>query len=87
MRSARGAERGSRVNGRQERGALFLVDVLDDHLLVWRQRARSAKELTDRELQVLFVAVVRAVRRHRCPSVRLIPAAASISLVSRSNRG
>jgi hypothetical protein len=41
----RGAERGSRVNGRQERGALFLVDVLGGHLVVGWQRACAAKEL------------------------------------------
>jgi hypothetical protein len=44
--------------------ALFLVDVLDDHLVAWWQRACAAKELFDRELEVRFVGVVRAVCSH-----------------------
>jgi hypothetical protein len=69
------AERGSRLNGRQERGALFLVDVLDDHLVVGRQGACAAKELFDWQLELLLLTVVRAARRHTGLSVRRLSAA------------
>lgn len=53
----------SRLDGGPERGALFLANVVDDHLLVRRQWPRAAHQLLDGELTILL-ADVSIMRRH-----------------------
>lgn len=40
------------------------AEIFDRHLFGWRQRTGTTKQLLDRELSVLLVAVVSTLRRH-----------------------
>jgi hypothetical protein len=44
--------------------ALLWAEILDHHLIVWRERTRATQELLDRELEILCFADVCAVGRH-----------------------
>ncbi len=52
-----------RLHGRQKGGALLLGEILDHHLIVPKKGTSAARQLLDRQLEVLFT-VVRRVRRH-----------------------